>query len=108
MVTNYICNMRIVSIKKLKDFWSKPQNSDSEIPLKIWISIIKKANWQTPNALLQDFPDADNVGNNRIVFNIKHNTYRLIVVLRYRIQICYIRFIGTHKDYDKIRDIKEI
>ena len=108
MVTDYICRVRIISIKKLKEFWENPRYSDSEIPLKIWINIIKKGKWQNPNELKKDFPDADSVGNNRTVFNIKHNTYRLIVVFRYKIQICYIRFIGTHKEYDKIKNIKEI
>jgi mRNA interferase HigB len=100
--------VRIISIKKLKEFWEKPRYSDSEIPLKIWISLIKKGNWKNPNEVLKDFPDADNVGNSRIVFNIKHNDFRLIVVFRYRIQICYIRFIRTHKEYDKVKNIKEI
>ncbi len=100
--------MRIISIKKLKEFWEKPKNSDSEIPLKIWINLVKKGSWQKPNEVLKEFPDADNVGNNRIAFNIKHNSYRLIVVFRYKIQICYIRFIGSHKEYDKITNIKEI
>lgn len=108
MVTYYIYGVRIVSIKKLKEFWENPKYRDSELSLKVWISLMKKGNWQNSNELLKDFPDADNVGNNRVVFNIKHNTFRLITVIRYKIQICYIRFIGTHKEYDRIKNIKEI
>ena len=98
--------MRVIAKKTLKDFWTK--YPDSEAQLTEWYNIISKANWKNPNDVKHIFPSADYVGNNRMVFNINHNKYRLIVVLRYNIQMVYIRFIGTHKEYDKIKDIKNI
>ncbi len=98
--------MRIIAKRTLKDFWTKYQ--DSKDFLIEWHSIVSKAKLNNPNEVKKIFPSADNVGNNRIVFNICHNRYRLITVFRYKIQMVYIRFIGTHKDYDKIKNIKEI
>ncbi|MCK4662544.1 MAG: type II toxin-antitoxin system HigB family toxin [Bacteroidales bacterium] len=98
--------MRIIAKRTLKEFWM--QYSDSKDILIEWHNIVSKANWQNPNEVKMVFPSADNVGNNRLVFNISHNKYRLIAVFRYKIQMVYIRFIGTHKEYDKINNIKEI
>ncbi len=98
--------MRIITKGTLKFFWD--QYPDSEQELKFWYSKIQKASYQNPNEVKKDTPSADNMGNNRFVFNICHNKYRLIVVFRYRLQRVYIRFIGTHKEYDKISDIKNI
>lgn len=100
--------MRILSTKRLKNFWENPNYSDSKDDLEVWVSIVKKANWQNTNEVVSEFPSADNVGNKRIIFNIKGNKYRLIVLFRYDLQRVYIRFIGTHKEYDKIEDIKNI
>jgi len=93
--------MRIISVKKLKDFWSKG-HADSEQPLKAWHQIIKQKNFQSPNEIKQLFPSASFILNNRAVFNIAGNKYRLVVYFRYDIKIVYIRFIGTHAEYDKI------
>ena len=98
--------MRIIAVKTLKAFWDIYQ--DSEIPLRIWYQRVRKLVWNNPNDVLKDFPDADIIGNNRIVFNIKRNSYRLIVMIRYNKNICFIRFIGTHKEYDRIINITEI
>jgi mRNA interferase HigB len=100
--------MRIISKSKLRDFWTKPGNSDVELHLKNWYKAITERRWESPHDIIAYFKDADQVGNGRIVFNIAHNKYRLIVFFRYKIQIGYVRFIGTHKEYDRIKDIKEI
>ncbi|MDI9867564.1 type II toxin-antitoxin system HigB family toxin [Flectobacillus sp. DC10W] len=98
--------MRIVAKSTLKAFWEK--YPDSEKPLKIWYEKIKSGTWNNPNEIKMVFPDADQVGNGRIVFNIARNKYRLIVKFIYETQICYIRFIDTHKEYDKIKGIETI
>lgn len=98
--------MRVISVKPLREFWKR--YSDAEQPLRAWIDEMKRAEFLTPNDVLRQFPFADTVGNNRIVFNIRRNQYRLIALFRYRIQRVYVRFIGTHKEYDRIRNIKEI
>lgn len=64
--------------------------------------------WQDVHEIMTRFPDADSVGNGRVVFNICHNRYRLIVFFRYEIGVGYIKFIGTHRQYDMIKDIKNI
>jgi len=98
--------MRIIAKRTLKEF--RTEHKDSEAALIEWHDIVSKAEWQTPNEVKAVFPSADQVGNNRMVFNICRNKYRLIAVFRYRIQMVFIRFIGTHKQYDKIKNIKEI
>ncbi len=69
---------------------------------------MRKGTYQNPNQVIADYPMADTVGNNRIVFNICHNKYRLIVTFRYTHKRIYIRFVGTHKEYDAIKDIATI
>lgn len=98
--------MRVVSKGTLRDFWEK--HPDSELSLRQWFERISKGKWNTPNRIIESFSGADTVGNGRIVFNIGHNKYRLVVKFLYEAQICYIRFIGTHKEYDKIEDIQTI
>ena len=92
--------MRIVAKKTLRDFWNK--HNDCEEQLKSWYNETSKTNWKNPNELKKDYPSASILENNRIVFNIKGNNYRLIVKINYEYQIMWIQFIGTHADYDKI------
>lgn len=98
--------MRVISIKVLRQFWQK--YPDAEQHLKIWNKKIKTANYQNANEVKQETPTSDQVVNNRIVFDILRNKYRLIVLFRYDLQKVYVRFIGTHKEYDQIKDIKNI
>ncbi len=98
--------MHIIAVSTLKAFWEK--YPDAEGPLRAWYSELKKADYRNPNEVIQDYPMADVVRNNRIVFNICHNKYRLIVTFRYRYKRVYIRFIGTHKEYDAIQDIANV
>jgi len=100
--------MRIIAKSTIRNFWEKTANKDSEQQLKAWYEAITERDWISPHDVVSYFKDADNVGNGRIVFNVCHNKYRLIVAFRYDVQLGYIRFIGTHKEYDKIKDIKNI
>ncbi len=75
---------------------------DAESALKAWILYVKKVQWTKPSDVLESFNNADTLKNNRVVFNIAHNKYRLIVKVEYKKNAVFIRFIGTHKEYDKI------
>ncbi len=92
--------MRIIAKKTLRDFWEK--HTDSEEQLKAWYHETEKANWLTPNDIKKEHKTASFLKNNRVVFNIKGNNYRLIVRINYDYGIIWIRFIGTHAEYDKI------
>ncbi len=94
--------MRIISVRTLKEFWEKSGNADSEQPLRAWFSEARAAEWKGPNEIKKKYLPASIIGNNRVVFNIKGNKYRLIVAINYEFQIVYIRFIGTHKEYDSV------
>ena len=98
--------MRIIAKGTLREFWER--NPDAETGLRFWYTKISKSDWNNPNEVIISFNGADTVGSGRIVFNIYKNKYRLIVFFRYDIQIAYIRFIGTHKEYDAIKDIQII
>ena len=94
--------MRIIAIKTIKNFWSKSRYQDSEQSLKSWVDHIKKVKWQKSHDVKNKYPKASIIDNNRVVFNINGNKYRLIVSIKYEFQIIFIRFIGTHDEYDKI------
>ena len=92
--------MRIIARKTLKSYWDK--HKDSEIPLRSWYHTARKAKWLNFNELKQQFINASLVGNDRVVFNIKGNDYRLVVRIHFASGKMFIRFIGTHREYDKI------
>lgn len=92
--------MRVISKRILRDFWLK--HADSEQQLKSWYRETEKAEWNNINDLKSEYPNASILKDNRIVFNIKGNNYRLIVKINFEYQISWIRFIGTHAEYDKI------
>ena len=92
--------MRIISRRKLREFWK--QYPDGQQPLQAWYEDVKQANWKTPTHIKNVYRNASIVTNNRVVFNIKGNKYRLVVAVQYKYGIVYFRFIGTHKEYDKI------
>lgn len=94
--------MRIISRAALRDFWEKPDFADSEQSLKAWYDEAKHANWQSPKDIKALYRNASFVGNNRVVFNIHGNKYRLITAINYRFSIVYVRFVGTHAEYDKV------
>ena len=92
--------LRIISKKILRDFWEV--HADSEQQLKSWFQETSNAQWTNPNEVKKEYPSASILNDNRIVFNIKGNNYRLIVRINYNYQMIWIRFIGTHAAYDKI------
>jgi mRNA interferase HigB len=94
--------MRIVAVSTLKRFWSQPGRQDAEMPLRAWVHIVRAAEWSRPNEVKEVFGSADLVANGRVVFDIGGNKYRLVAAVHYRGKRVYIRFIGTHKEYDKI------
>lgn len=94
--------MRIISRAALKNFWSHSQYADAEQPLKAWYNEAKNANWQFPQDIKLLYRNASFVGSNKVVFNIHGNKYRLVVAVNYRFGILYIRFVGTHEQYDAI------
>lgn len=100
--TVYKCKplKNIIALRNLVKFYEK--HPDAKASLETWISITKEAYWQKSLDVVKDFPDADPVKNNRIVFNISRNKYRLIVQISYVRQWVFIKFIGTHAEYDKV------
>jgi len=92
--------VRVIAKRTLRDFWIK--HADSEQQLTSWYRETEKAEWNSINKLKTEYPNASILKDNRIVFNIKGNNYRLIVKFNFEFQICWIRFIGTHAEYDKI------
>lgn len=98
----YICTMRVIAFRTLREFWEKTEFRDSESSLRTWYHEAKSAEWKNANELKQLYKSASIVGDGNVVFNIKGNTYRLVVSIDYEYQIVFVRFIGTHKQYDKI------
>lgn len=94
--------LRIIARKALKDFWEKPEYADSEQSLKAWFHEVKAAKWRNSAEIKQKYRNASVIDNERVIFNIAGNKYRLIVAIKFEIQIVFIRFIGTHKQYDRI------
>lgn len=92
--------MRIISKKILREFWEL--HTDCEQQLKSWYQETSISVWKTPNDMKREYPSASFLSANRIVFNIKGNRYRLIIKITYDFQMIWIRFIGTHAEYDKI------
>ncbi|MBM3952004.1 MAG: type II toxin-antitoxin system HigB family toxin [Rhodospirillales bacterium] len=94
--------MRIVAVSALKEFWSRPGRGDAEQPLRAWVHIARAAAWTKPTDVKQMFRGADILRGGRAVFDIGGNKYRLVAAIHYRGQRIYVRFIGTHKEYDAI------
>jgi mRNA interferase HigB len=94
--------LRIIAVSALREFWSRPGRSDAEQPLRAWVSVAKAADWSRPAEIKATFRSADILANDRVVFNIGGNKYRLVVAVHYRGGRVFIRFIGTHAEYDKI------
>lgn len=92
--------MRVIAKRTLREYWE--QNPDSEIQLTSWYREAIRVNWQNPNEIKGQFTSASILKNSRVVFNIAGNKYRLIVEINYKRGWVFIRFVGTHKEYDKI------
>jgi mRNA interferase HigB len=92
--------MRIISRRILRDFSEK--HPDAIIPLQTWYHDVKRAVWKSPAEITTVYKNASILANNRVVFNIKGNRYRLVVIVVYQYGVVYIRFVGTHAEYDRI------
>ena len=92
--------MRIIAKRALRDFWSREPRAEQ--PLKAWYAVARKADWASPADVKSAYRSASIVGNNRVVFNIGGNRYRLIVRFNYAHRTGYVRFPGTHAEYDAI------
>ena len=92
--------MRILTKKRLRDYWEA--HAQAEQPLKRWHDYAQNAKWYSPADVKRDYATADILPDNRVVFNINGNNYRLVVKIEYRFQDVYVRFIGTHSEYDRI------
>jgi len=92
--------MRIISRRVLREFWEK--HPDAAVPLQTWFHDVAHATWSSPAEIKAVYRNASFVANNRVVFNIKGNRYRLVVVVIYSHGVVYIRFVGTHAEYDHI------
>ena len=92
--------MKIVSVKILREFWILFPNTEQH--LKAWVDEVKQAEWLQPSDIKEKYRSASILKNRRVVFNIKGNDYRLIVSVAYSFGAVYIKFIGTHAQYDAI------
>ena len=97
--------MRIISRRALREFWEV--HRDAEGALDAWYRKVRREDWSTPAEVKASYPTASIVGHNRAVFNIRGNAYRLIVLVNYRRRTVYVRFVGTHVEYDRI-DAREV
>jgi len=95
--------MRIFSRSTLREFWDT--HADAKQPLLAWFGEAKKADWKKPADILNQYSNARIIGKDRAVFDIKGNDYRLVVSIRYDKGLVFIRFVGTHAEYDKIESV---
>lgn len=96
--------MRVIAVSTLRDFWMK--HPQAETPLRSWFADASRADWKNPADIKAAHRNASFVSSNRVVFNIKGNDYRLIVAVHYNRGMMYIRFVGTHTEYDAINTKK--
>ena len=92
--------MRVIAVSTLRAFWER--YPDAEQPLKAWYEEVTGATWSQPADIKAQYRSASVLKNRRVVFNIKVNDYRLIVSVAYKLQIVYVKFVGSHKEYDQV------
>jgi mRNA interferase HigB len=92
--------MRIISRRTLREFWNR--HPEAEQALRSWHHDAQDADWQSSADIKRVYANASILGDNRVVFIIKGNRYRLVAAINYDYQICYIRYVGTHQEYDRI------
>ncbi len=106
----YLCtkieNMRVISFSMIREFIAK--HADADVPLRDWYKRVCKADWNNFADIKQTFNTVDYVGNDRYVFDIKGNNYRIVAIVLFINKKVYMRFIGTHEEYDRIKDIQNI
>ena len=91
---------RVIAKRTLREFWER--HPDARQPLTAWCEAAKRADWEAPHQVRYRYRSVSFLPNDRVVFNIKGNTYRLVVEVNYPYRVVYIRFIGTHSEYDRI------
>lgn len=94
--------MRIIAVSTLRAFWTRPGRRDAEQPLRSWVHVVRAADWSRPTDVKTMFRSADILRNGRAIFDIGGNKYRLVAAIHYRGKRVYVRFIGTHQEYDGI------
>ena len=92
--------MRIIALRTLREFWER--HPQAETPLRSWYAEASRANWKTPADIKAAHRNASFLPNGRVVFNIKGNDYRLVVAVRFAAGRMFVRFVGTHAEYDRI------
>lgn len=92
--------MRVIAVSMLRTFWKR--HPDAEQPLRAWFQEATHATWMKPSDIKERYRSASILKNRRVVFNIKGNDYRLVVAVAFRMQIVYVKFIGTHEEYDAV------
>lgn len=98
--------MRVISFSKLRLFFEKDPNS--RVALQDWYKKATKADWEDFSDLKKTFNSADFVGNSRFVFNVKGNHYRIIARILFKVKIIYVRWVGNHREYDKLKNIDKL
>lgn len=99
-IWDYHGTMRVIAVSALRDFWAV--HPDARGPLQAWYREALAASWTTPAEIKGQYRSASILKNRRVVFNVKGNTYRLVVSIAFRLQIVYVKFVGTHEAYDAI------
>jgi mRNA interferase HigB len=95
--------MRVIALSTLRSFWAgKPAYADAREPTLAWYRHVLRADWNSPADVKREFGAASILRDGRVVFNIGGNKYRLVVWINYAYRVVYIRFIGTHAQYDRI------
>ena len=92
--------MRVIAVSTLRTFWM--WHPDAEQPLKAWFEEATNASWTQPSDIKERYRSASILKNRRVVFNIKGNDYRLVVAIAYKLQVVYVKFVGTHEEYDAV------
>jgi mRNA interferase HigB len=94
--------VRVIARRTLREFWEQRGHGDAQQPLRAWFAEVRHANWRSPADIKASYRNASFLANNRVVFNIAGNKFRLVVALKYSAQLVFIRFVGTHAQYDEI------
>ena len=98
--------MRIISFKKLREFFEKDPNS--RVALQDWYKRASNADWNDFSDMKKTFNSVDSVGSSRFVFNVKGNHYRIVALVLFQIKVIYIRWVGNHSEYNKLKNIDKI
>jgi mRNA interferase HigB len=101
-IWDYLIDMRVIAVSTLKAFWEQPEYRDAEQPLRAWLDEVRNAAWKAPAEIKAQFKSASILKRRRVVFNIKGNDYRVVVAVAFVFGAVYIKFVGTHEQYDRI------